>query len=65
MKIYFELLINQSSETNPLELNSEWKEASPDKKWSRKATIKIFNDENEYNEYQNEIQNDDSSGESE
>ena len=43
-------------ETNPLLLDSDWKEGDGGK-WSRKATIKIFDNEAEYNQYQNENPN--------
>ena len=46
---------------NPLELGTEWQEADTEG-FSRRATIKIFTNEEEYNEYQqhqdnNEYQN--------
>ena len=43
--------------TNPLLLTTEWKESGGEPRWSRKATVKIFNNEEEYNEYRNENQN--------
>ena len=46
------------SETDPLLLSTEWQEADDEKPWSRKATVKIFSNEEEYNEYQNENKND-------
>ena len=42
------------SETNPIKLGTEWKEADGKDTWSRKATVKIFNDEEEYKNYQSE-----------
>ena len=41
-------------ETNPLRLSHEWDEADrKTRTWSLKATVKIFSDENEHNNYQN------------
>ena len=40
-------------EMNPLLLSTEWDEAAGDNPWSRKATIKIFSNEEAYNEYKN------------
>ena len=40
-------------ETNPLLLNNEWDEADGNGGWDRKATIKIFNNEEIYKKYQN------------
>ena len=45
-------------ETNPLLLDTEWAEAGDENCWSRKATIKIFSNEEDYNNYLNENQND-------
>ena len=39
---------------NPLLLDTQWEETSDDyKTWSRKATVKIFKNEEEYNQYRN------------
>ena len=37
-------------------LESEWDEADENEDWSLKATVKIFSNEQEYNDYQNENQ---------
>ena len=46
--------IFNSLENNPLLLNTQWEETGNDyKTWSGKATVKIFNNVEEYNRYQN------------
>ena len=42
-------------ESNPLALDSAWEEAA-DGVWPNKATIKIFGDEKQFNEYQKTLQ---------
>ena len=45
-------------ETNPLLLSTEWSEAGGDKAFARRATIKIFNNHEEYRKYENPDQSD-------
>ena len=50
-------------ETNPLLLSTEWAEASGDERpWSRKATIKIFNNLEGYIKNENPDQSENKSG---
>ena len=44
------------SETDPLALGSEWSRKHTIKEPPSKATIKIFNDEEKFEEYQNKMQ---------
>ena len=46
------IAIFDSLETNPLLLDSKWEKSCEDyKTWSGEATVKIFNNEEEYNHY--------------
>ena len=52
------VVIFDTLELNPLSLNTIWEQSDSDRKTlSRKATVKIFNNEEEYNEYINENKN--------
>ena len=45
--------ISNSLEKNPLLLETQWEGQNDKDAWSDKITVKIFNNEEEYNQYRN------------
>ena len=47
----------ETKETNPLLLRKDWQESDDNNGWSRKATVKIFANEEQYNNFRNQHAN--------
>ena len=47
--------IDEFLETNVFKLGTEWQGADGNATWSRKVTVKIFKDEDEYKKYKTNL----------